>query len=102
VGDIACRKGGDEFTILVPGLNREQAGRMAARLIEEVRNAPVELPDGRVIEIGISVGISLFPHHANNWQELWEKATRRSIWPNRAVAAAGRYPAAPSKTPPEA
>jgi diguanylate cyclase (GGDEF)-like protein len=74
VGDIACRKGGDEFTILVPGLNREQAGRMAARLIEEVRNAPVELPDGRVIEIGISVGISLFPHHANNWQELWEKA----------------------------
>jgi diguanylate cyclase (GGDEF)-like protein len=74
VGDIACRKGGDEFTILVPGLNREQAGRMAARLIEEVRNAPVELPDGRVIEIGISVGISLFPHHAGNWQELWEKA----------------------------
>ncbi|MCB9495997.1 MAG: sensor domain-containing diguanylate cyclase [Fibrobacteria bacterium] len=74
VGDIACRKGGDEFTILVPGLNREQAGRMAGRLIEEVRNAPVALPDGRLIEIGLSVGISLFPHHAGNWQELWEKA----------------------------
>ena len=74
VGDIACRKGGDEFTILVPGLNSEQAGRMATRLIDEVRNAPVELPDGRVIEIGLSVGISLFPLHASSWQELWERA----------------------------
>lgn len=74
VGDIACRKGGDEFTILVPGLNREKAGRMAERLIEEIRNSPVELPDGRSIEIGVSVGVSLFPHHAGSWQELWERA----------------------------
>lgn len=74
VGDIACRKGGDEFIILVPGLNREKAGRMAERLIEEVRNSPVLLPDGRAIEIGLSVGISLFPHHASSWQELWQRA----------------------------
>lgn len=74
VGDIACRKGGDEFTILVPGLDRVKASRMAERLIDEIRNSPVNLPDGRSIDIGISVGISLFPHHASSWQDLWERA----------------------------
>lgn len=74
VGDIACRKGGDEFIILVPSLNNEQAGRMAQRLIDEVRANPVALPGGQLIEIGISVGAALFPSDARTWQELWSRA----------------------------
>ena len=74
VGDTACRKGGDEFIVLVPNLNAEQAGKMAQRLIEEIHNSPVELPDGRLVDIGVSVGVALFPVHAGNWQDLWTRA----------------------------
>ena len=74
VGDTACRKGGDEFIVLVPNLSAEQAGKMAQRLIEEIRASPVELPDGRLVDIGVSVGVALFPNHAGNWQDLWSRA----------------------------
>jgi len=74
VGDTACRKGGDEFIVLVPNLTADQGGRMAQRLIEEIRASPVELPDGRQVEIGVSVGVALFPIHAGNWQDLWSRA----------------------------
>ncbi|MBK9578334.1 MAG: sensor domain-containing diguanylate cyclase [Fibrobacterota bacterium] len=74
VGDTACRKGGDEFIILVPNLTGEQAGRMAQRLIDEIRASPVALPDGRLVEISVSAGVALFPSHAGNWQDLWARA----------------------------
>jgi len=74
VGDTACRKGGDEFIVLVPNLTADQGGKMAQRLIEEIRASPVELPDGRLVEIGVSVGVALFPTHAGNWQDLWSRA----------------------------
>lgn len=74
VGDTACRKGGDEFIILVPNLTSEQAGRMAQRIIDEIRTSPVILPDGRSVEIGVSAGVALFPIHAGNWQDLWARA----------------------------
>jgi len=74
VGDTACRKGGDEFIVLVPNLSAEQAGKMAQRLIDEIKASPVELPDGRSVDIGLSVGIALFPSHAGNWQDLWTRA----------------------------
>lgn len=74
VGDTACRKGGDEFIVLVPHLNAEQAGKMAQRLVDEVKNSPVELPDGRKVEIGVSVGVALYPINAGNWQDLWTRA----------------------------
>ena len=74
VGDTACRKGGDEFIVLVPHLNAEQAGKMAQRLVDEVKSSPVELPDGRKVEIGISVGVALYPTNAGNWQDLWTRA----------------------------
>ncbi len=74
VGDTACRKGGDEFIVLVPNLNMEQASKMAQRLIDEIHASPVELPDGRSVDIGVSVGVALFPSHAGNWQDLWTRA----------------------------
>ncbi|MEN9353408.1 MAG: PleD product [Fibrobacterota bacterium] len=74
VGDIACRKGGDEFIILVPGLNAERGRRLAERLLEDVWNNPVELSGGRAIRISLSVGVALFPDHGDNWMDFWQHA----------------------------
>jgi diguanylate cyclase (GGDEF)-like protein len=74
VGDIACRKGGDEFIILVPGLNAERGRRLAERLLEDVWSHPVEISGGRAIRISLSVGVALFPDHGSDWMEFWQHA----------------------------
>lgn len=74
VGDIACRKGGDEFIILVPGLNIERGRRLAERLLEDVWAHPVELSGDRTIRISLSVGVALFPEHGDNWMDFWQHA----------------------------
>jgi len=74
VGDIACRKGGDEFIVLVPGLTAERGQKLSERLLEDVWEHPVELTGERTIRISLSVGLALFPEHADNWMDFWQHA----------------------------
>ncbi len=89
VGDIACRKGGDEFIILVPGLNVERGRRLAERLLEDVWTHSVELSGGRTIRISLSVGVALFPEHGDNWMDFWQHADE-ALYQAKA-AGRGRY-----------
>jgi diguanylate cyclase (GGDEF)-like protein/PAS domain S-box-containing protein len=53
--DTAGRIGGDEFAILFPGVGEEDAGMLAAEILEEVRGRPLA---GR--RLACSVGVALF------------------------------------------
>ncbi len=55
--DIAARFGGEEFVILLPVTNTEQAVLLAERLRSNVRENPLILKNS-VVEVSISVGIS--------------------------------------------
>ena len=55
--DIFSRYGGDEFYIMLPETNQEQACNLAERLREAVRNAPIDL-GGVEIRMTMSIGIS--------------------------------------------
>ncbi len=55
--DILARFGGDEFVVLCPGANDEQAQRIAARLQRALRQ-PIEVA-GRTVAINASVGIAV-------------------------------------------
>ena len=60
---VACRYGGDEFAVALPGLASPEAVRMAARLCEKVRAAAPEL-GGRAFAAGtlsVSVGVASWP-----------------------------------------
>ena len=52
--DICARYGGEEFAILVPEADRTIAGRVARRLLSDLRKASLELPDGRVVNVTAS------------------------------------------------
>jgi diguanylate cyclase (GGDEF)-like protein/PAS domain S-box-containing protein len=54
-GDIACRYGGEEFVLLLPGSGLDTAASVAERMRERVRER-VRLPDGR--HITVSAGCS--------------------------------------------
>jgi diguanylate cyclase (GGDEF)-like protein len=58
---LVARLGGDEFAVLAPGLDREAATALAAR-VEAALREPVTI-EGTVVEVGGSVGVALAPEH---------------------------------------
>ena len=58
--DAIGRVGGDEFLVLLPGTDADQAQAVAARLREALRRAPLSLDDGTVLLLSMSCGVA--PH----------------------------------------
>lgn len=56
-GDIFARMGGEEFAILAPRCRGDEAERIADRITNAMRKAPVELDDGQSIAVTVSIGI---------------------------------------------
>ncbi|BCL60579.1 hypothetical protein DGMP_12720 [Desulfomarina profundi] len=72
-GDTLARIAGDEFTILLPGIQgHKDSGKVAAKILAEF-NVPFRLTDQEV-KIGVSIGIALFPEHGNLEEELLQRA----------------------------
>lgn len=64
-GDLIARLGGDEFALVIepdaaaqPGLSSETAAHLARRIIT-VLEQPFKLPNGAIVQIGVSIGIAL-------------------------------------------
>ncbi len=63
--DIVARMGGDEFTILLGELaTPTDASLVAMKLIKKI-NEPVVI-NSAICHVGVSIGISLFPHSGDN------------------------------------
>ena len=67
--DTVCRQGGDEFVVLLPGLEAAEAACCVARKILAACVTPFELA-GQRVQVGISGGIALFPQHGDSFDEL--------------------------------
>jgi len=61
--DTAARLGGDEFVILLDDYAKEQDVDAVAWRIQDALNAPIEI-EGRRHQVGVSIGIALFPEHS--------------------------------------
>jgi diguanylate cyclase len=71
--DTVCRFGGDEFLILLPELEDEQA---AVAVAEKIR-ARVAMPyliGGDTVEISLSIGIAIYPVQSEEYAELIRRA----------------------------
>ncbi|MEE8493586.1 MAG: diguanylate cyclase [Nitrospirales bacterium] len=71
--DTVCRIGGDEFTVLVEGVAREQDLSTVARRILEAMSRPFVL-DTQEITVGVSVGITAFPLDNQAMEDLLKHA----------------------------
>ena len=67
--DTVCRQGGDEFVVLLPGLDGAEAACHVARKILASFDAPFALA-GRFPQVGLSGGIALFPQHGDTFDAL--------------------------------
>jgi diguanylate cyclase (GGDEF)-like protein len=71
-GDTAARLGGDEFAIILASSDVEEVAVVARRLVERI-SRPYHF-DGRLVEIGISIGASLAPKDAKTPAGLLKNA----------------------------
>ncbi len=70
--DTLARLGGDEFSVILPVTNLEGATVSAKKIISAMeRHFVVE---GHSLQIGISVGIAMYPEDASNSDNLLRKA----------------------------
>lgn len=73
--DTVARIGGDEFVVLLEGVqNAINATRVAEKIRQSVEQ-PIEWNE-ETLQIGISIGISLFPDHAAKATDLLQIAER--------------------------
>lgn len=68
--DIPCRYGGEEFCIIYTDISLENAIRRAEKL--RIAISLISLPDNEVSagEVTASLGLSMFPEHADNAYQL--------------------------------
>ncbi|HEY4371216.1 MAG TPA: PAS domain S-box protein [Burkholderiales bacterium] len=71
--DTLARQGGDEFLVLIDGLEAATAAEQVARKLVEVVGMPVQI-EGRSLTVSCSLGISVFPDDARSAAELMRSA----------------------------
>jgi diguanylate cyclase (GGDEF)-like protein len=57
--DVAARYAGDEFMLVLPGLNEDHAAAVGTRILEEVRRANNDLDLGKEVSVSLSIGVAV-------------------------------------------
>ncbi|HUG33756.1 MAG TPA: PAS domain-containing protein, partial [Anaerolineales bacterium] len=74
VEDIACRYGGEEFLLIMPGASIAETWDRAGQLRREVKELQIE-HEGRMIgEITLSAGVAVYPEHGSTQDSLMRAA----------------------------
>lgn len=72
--DVACRYGGEEFILLLPGTSLEHTCQRAEELREQVRYVNVAFQGQSLGTVTFSFGVSIFPRHGSTSELLIQAA----------------------------
>ncbi len=72
--DVVSRNGGEEFSVIMTNCDAMLAIEIAERIRKTVEAAPIQLLNGKVIQITVSIGVACFPNPLKDYTLLLEKA----------------------------
>lgn len=91
ISDMAGRMGGDEFTVLLSTLSKDDdAGQVAEKILDALK-LPITLPCGSKDHISASIGISLFPENSTDGNTLIAMADDAMYLVKRAMKNSYRF-----------
>ncbi len=71
--DVLIRLGGDEFALIAPKLsNKKHAAHLGEKLLNKIQE-PIHI-DECILQLGVSIGIAMYPSHHNNLEKLIDMA----------------------------
>ena len=73
-GDIACRYGGEEFTLILPEASLEATRKRAEQLVDGVRHLHVVHRGQLLGPLTVSVGVAAFPEQGATTDDLLRAA----------------------------
>jgi diguanylate cyclase (GGDEF)-like protein len=71
---VLSRMGGDELAVLLPECSEDAAVRRAGEVWQAVRGTPLQLPDGTLLAVSVSLGVAHAPTHADGLEGLYAAA----------------------------
>lgn len=74
--DSIGRFGGEEFVIVLPEMDLEEAQETAERLRRKVAEEPQPLGNGEAVPLTISVGVAVYPDHGQTASTLFAAADK--------------------------
>jgi diguanylate cyclase (GGDEF)-like protein len=72
--DIACRYGGEEFTLLLADTSTKAAFERSERILDVVSSLSVQLAGRTYRGLTISIGVAMYPNDGETLDELLRKA----------------------------
>jgi diguanylate cyclase (GGDEF)-like protein len=72
--DMVARLGGDEFVLVLENLKIPEAAETIALKVIAALTVPFQLSDNDTVQIGASIGISLYPQHGSTPEILMDNA----------------------------
>jgi EAL domain-containing protein (putative c-di-GMP-specific phosphodiesterase class I) len=72
--DILARYGGDEFALILPESDEEECLRIAHNLLKKIDQTTLRAPNGKAINVTVSIGLATYPEHGTDPKELFNVA----------------------------
>lgn len=72
--DMVARVGGEEFMVLLPDIDVEDAANLAERLRSAVEKHEFALPGGDILRCTVSIGMSMYWGEGRSWENLVQDA----------------------------
>ncbi|MBI3973345.1 MAG: diguanylate cyclase [Chloroflexi bacterium] len=97
-GDLLARFGGEEFVVLLPGTDADEASYLAERIRSAVSDQLITLANGDTLQCTVSIGVASFPQDGTNFAQLFEQADAamyRAKQSRNAVARVEAFPPVP-------